>query len=123
MATGYGIDLRKKVIDYLERGGSKREASKVFSIGERTIYAWIKKQKAGDLKAKKRESYPQKIDVAKLKQYVATHPDHTLKEIGPALGVAYQTVSTWLKRLHITRKKKAYFMPSEKKINEMNLKE
>ncbi|MGL5784793.1 MAG: IS630 transposase-related protein, partial [Alphaproteobacteria bacterium] len=54
----------------------------------------------------KRTSFHQKMDVEQLKAYVSANPDHTLKEIGKALNMAYQTVFTWVVRLSLTRKKR-----------------
>ena len=33
----YGIDLRKKVIEFLDNGGTYREAARVFGITQYTI--------------------------------------------------------------------------------------
>ena len=41
----YSIDLRKKVIEFVETKGSASEAAELFSISERTIYNWLKKKK------------------------------------------------------------------------------
>jgi len=38
MARAYSLDLRKKVINFIAQGGEKREAGKVFNIGEDTIF-------------------------------------------------------------------------------------
>ncbi len=105
MAKAYSEDLREKVISYIMNGCSKREAARTFNIGEATIYCWLRLHKAGDLKPKKRTDYPRKVDEQKLRDYVKENPDHTLEQIGQALHLGIQTVSTWLKRLNITRKK------------------
>ena len=36
----YSLDLRQKVINYVENGGRVTEATKVFGIGRSTIYRW-----------------------------------------------------------------------------------
>jgi transposase len=53
MARAYSLDLREKVMFFISNGGGKREASKVFGIGEDTIYRWIRIQETGNLSAKK----------------------------------------------------------------------
>ncbi|MEB3702052.1 IS630 family transposase domain protein [Candidatus Bealeia paramacronuclearis] len=105
MVKAYSEELRKKVISSITSGDRKREAAKVFNVGETTIYRWICLHKQGDIKPKKRTSYPRKVDEQKLRDYVAQNPDHTLKQIAEALGLRFQNVSKWLKRLNITRKK------------------
>ena len=58
----YSIDLKKRVLDFIEEGGSKVEATKRFSVGRRTIFKWInKKREQGTLTNKKRVSSPRKL--------------------------------------------------------------
>ena len=92
MARAYSEDLREKVISYIMSGGNKREAARVFKIGEDTVYRWLRLQKAEDLRTKKRTVYPRKIDELKLRDYVENNPDHTLEQIGQALGLGQQTI-------------------------------
>lgn len=117
MAKAYSEDLRKKVIYQITSGCSKREAAQLFSLGEATVYRWVKLHKSGDIKPKKRAHYSCKVDIEKLKEYVAQNPDHTLKQIGEALGIKFQNVAHWLKRLKITRKKRPHFTKSVTKKN------
>lgn len=105
MARAYSEDLREKVISHIMSGCSKREAAKVFNIGEATVHNWLRLHKAGSLKPKKRTQYPRTGDEKKLRGYVGQNPDHTLKEIAEALGLKFQNVGKWLKHLKITRKK------------------
>ena len=61
MARAYSLDFRKSVVTYIQNGGSKREASRVFRIGEDTIYRWQRLAKKGSLEAKKRTEYKRKV--------------------------------------------------------------
>ncbi|MGC1245798.1 MAG: IS630 transposase-related protein, partial [Spirulinaceae cyanobacterium] len=40
----YSLDLRKKVIKYIEDGGKITSATKVFNLGRATIYRWLNRQ-------------------------------------------------------------------------------
>lgn len=122
MAKAYSEDLREKVISHIMSGCSKREAARVFNIGEDTIYRWLRLHKIGDLKPKKRTIYPQKMNEQKLREYIHTNPDDTLEQIGQALGVGRQAVFTWLKRLNITRKKRQPSTKNVMKKSVLNLK-
>lgn len=122
MARSYSLDLREKVMSYITSGGQKREAAKIFKIGEDTIYRWLRKQKTGDLSPKKRVDFPRKMDPKKLSEYVEKYPDHTLKEIAAALNLAFQTVSSWLRRLGITRKKRPRCTKNEMQRSALNFK-
>lgn len=111
MAKAYSIDLRERVISFVKQGHSKREASKVFNIGEDTIYRWLRRLKMGEpLVAKKRTHFATKVPMEVLKSYVEEHPDHTLKEIGAAIGLSDSKVWKHLNRMNITRKKRPPFM-------------
>ena len=123
MARSYSVDLREKVISYIMGGSSKREAARMFNIGEDTIYRWLRLHKAGDLRPKKRISYPRKMDEEKLKEYVKDHPDHTITEIASALKLGRQTVFSWLRRLNITRKKRPRFTGNAVRKSAINLKD
>jgi len=121
MANAYSEDLRKKVISHIMSGCGKREAARIFNIGEASIYRWIDLQKTGDLKAKKRIAYPCKVDEQQLKDYMINNPDDTLEQIGQALGLGTKTVWTWLRRLNITRKKRQHSTKNVMKKNAPNL--
>lgn len=122
MVKAYSLDLREKVISFVKGGRSKREASQLFAIGEDTIYRWLRLDKTGNLAPKKYKEYPRKIADAVLIEYVEKHPDHTLKEMGQAVGLHSSKVWKYLKRLGITRKKRRPFTQSVVKKKEERLK-
>ena len=121
MAKAYSLDLRKKVISFVAQGGSKRTAAKLFNMGEDTIYQWIRRDKLGDLAPKKRTEFPTKVPLEKLRKYVEDHPDHTLKEIGIAVGLHTSKVWKHLKTLKLTRKKRLHSTKNVTKQNVLSL--
>ncbi|MGL5784037.1 MAG: IS630 transposase-related protein [Alphaproteobacteria bacterium] len=122
MAKAYSLDLRQKVISFIAQGGRKREAAKIFGIGEDTVYRWLRRHKSGTLVAKKRTHFPTKVPLERLVHHVKEHGDHTLHEIGKALGLSPSKVWKHLKRLGITRKKRSRFMQSAARKSVPNLK-
>ncbi|MDB9416254.1 IS630 transposase-related protein, partial [Microcystis aeruginosa] len=46
----YSLDLRKKVIDYVENGGSITKAAALFKIGRATIYRWLSREEGSATK-------------------------------------------------------------------------
>ena len=103
----YSVDLRKKVIEYLEKGHSQREAQEVFGIGLSAVNRWHQKyQKTGDLKDKPPCRPFKKLDPEKLSAYLNEHPDAYLKEIGEAFDCSDIAVIKAFRRLGITRKKR-----------------
>lgn len=102
----YSIDLKKRVLDFIEEGGSKVEAAKRFSIGRRTVFKWInKKRELGSLANKKRVSLPRKLQEESLKKYLRKHPDHYLREIAVVFKVTPEAVLYACKRWNLTYKK------------------
>lgn len=44
MATPYSYDLRRKVIEAIDAGTKKNQASKIFNISRNTINLWLNKR-------------------------------------------------------------------------------
>lgn len=64
MPVPYSYDLRTKVIEAIDRGMKKTEASVIFNVSRNTINLWLKKRaETGDYKAKEnyRRGYGHKI--------------------------------------------------------------
>ena len=100
----YSLDLRKCVLNFIETGGSKSEASRRFGIGRATLYKWLKapdplsRQKPGP-------RHPRKLDPNALREHVSTFPDQTHTERATHFGVSAGCVRYGLKKLGCTRKK------------------
>lgn len=119
----YSHDLRIKALDYLEKGGSQAEASRIFGVTTRTLFNWIKRKKAGSLASSKRkERRPHKVDSEKLKAYLEEHPDAYLREIAQFLGATVTAVFYACKRLKINLKKRHLSTEREMRKKERNFK-
>ena len=94
----YSPDLRKRVLDFIQAGGSKTEAA--FNVGRTTIYKWLN---APDPFAYQRPG--PRIDYDALKQHIADFPDQTLKERAVHFGVSTFCIGYSLKRLGYAKKK------------------
>jgi len=107
MNNGYSIDLRERVVAYIEQGGSKAEASKLFQVSRRTIYYWLeRKAQSGHLAPNKMKPYKtRKLDTAKLLEHVELNADATLEEMAEHFEVSLTTIWYALKRMKVTRKK------------------
>lgn len=120
MTRAYSLDLRERVIQYIENGHDKQSAATLFSVGIATVYRWLKrKSDTGSLKASKRARAYQRIDNEQLKKYIEENPDAFLSEIAEKFSVTEQAIFYALKRLKITRKKRQLFtkkgiIPNEK---------
>jgi transposase len=41
----YSLDLRKRVVDYVENGGGITKAAALFKVGRATIYRWLRERR------------------------------------------------------------------------------
>lgn len=102
----YSIDLRKKVLKYVEEGGSVTEAARLFDISRPAIYQWIKKKSAGSLEDQPPKRPWRKINPEEVIAFVEKHSDLTLAEYGEHFGIKASSMFNVFKRLKISRKKK-----------------
>jgi transposase len=103
----YSIDLRKKVIDYINKGNSQKEAGEIFAIHKNTINRWWLRYKSeGNLTPKKRLGLKSKVDKSKLEEFVRNNPDTTLSAVGIKFGITAGQVGVILKKLGFSYKKK-----------------
>ena len=101
----YSFDLRKRVLDFVDNGGSKAEAERRFRVSRRTIYNWLETQTPFAYE-KPGPKGPRHIDYDALRQHVADFPDSTLVERAKHFGVSKGCISYTLEKLNIPRKKR-----------------
>jgi transposase len=101
----YTLDLRERVVKFLQAGGSKAEAGRRFGVARRTVYRYLAAAKAGQLAPKTSWGKWRKLDPQKLSAHVKKQPDATLKEIATALAVSPNAVWVRLGKLGFTLKK------------------
>lgn len=107
MPAPYSVDLREKVLKYLEQNHTHAEASKLFNIGEATVQRWASQyKKQGHVKPRKRPYAYRIIDPDELKNFLEENPDMFLFEIAEHFSVTLQAIFYACKRLKITRKKR-----------------
>lgn len=121
MSRAYSLDLRERVLAYLEKGNDTKSASKLFTISQRSIQRWVKqKAETGDIKPRKREFAYRKIDYEKLQKHLELNPDQFLYEIAEEFSVTLQAIFYAFKKLRITRKKRHPSTKKEAKKKEQN---
>jgi putative transposase len=102
----YSIDLRERVVKFVEEGGSIAEGARLFDVSRPTIYQWIKKKSSGSLKDNPPKRPWKKIDPQALITFVQKHSDLTLAEYAKHFGIKPSSMFNAFKRLKITRKKR-----------------
>lgn len=103
----YSLDLRKKALEYLEKGGTEEAAAAAFGITTRTLSNWKRRKREQNLAPKPRRLSPSKIDSEQLRQYIQEHPDAYLREIALEFESTLQAIFYACKRLKISLKKRS----------------
>ena len=68
----YSLDLRQKVIIFVENGGTLTKAAYTFGIGRASIYRWLSHPKLSATKVKIRQ---RKLDWKELEKDVKQNPE------------------------------------------------
>ncbi len=101
----YGLDLRERIVSFVKTGGSKVAAAKRFGVARKTVYNYLTLVQAGALSPKTSWGTWKKFEPAKVRTYLAKHPDATLWEIGRAFRGTDVGALSALRLLGITLKK------------------
>ncbi|TAD78895.1 MAG: hypothetical protein EA001_06265 [Oscillatoriales cyanobacterium] len=113
MPAPYSLDLRQKVLQAIESGMSKSEASRVFHLSRNTIDLWFKQRdRTGSLAPKTgyHAGHRAKItDLERFAAFVKAHPDYTQAELAQAWGdgVSPGVIARTIAKLKLTRKKRS----------------
>jgi transposase len=76
------LDLRERVINYVENGGSPSKAAEVFQVGRASIYRWLERVEPIQVKRRNR-----KLDWKALEQDVQINPEARLIDRAQKFGV------------------------------------
>jgi len=97
----YSVDLRERVVTFVEKGGSKSEAARLFGVSRWCVYDWLNRE---TLEPEKQGCpSPWKLSPEDLKAHVEEFPDAYQHERAVALGVSAYAVWYGLKRLGIKK--------------------
>ena len=99
----YSLDLRTRVIDYIEQGGCILSAARIYKVGHSTIYRWLARV---DLKSTKVTRGRRKLDWQALEQDVKENPDLTQSDRALKFGVNISSIGYALQVMKITQKKR-----------------
>ncbi|WP_425394234.1 IS630 family transposase [Chroococcidiopsis thermalis] len=111
MPAPYSYDLRRKVIEAIDSGIGKTQASKIFKISRNTINLWLhKREETGDDRAPVgyQRGYGAKItNLEDFKEFARKHGSQTHAEMAQAwhLEISDRTIGKALKKIGFTRKK------------------
>jgi transposase len=103
--TPYSIDLRSRIVEFVNAGHSKTDAAVHFKVSWKTVYRYCKAAKRGSLEPKPQGGSAKRFDDERLRKEVRDKPSATLKNHAKALGVSHVAVWRRLRQLTITLKK------------------
>ena len=98
----YPIELRERIVEFVNGGGSKAEASRRFKVCRMSVHRYVG---AGNLSPRPQGGSPKRFACEKLRQAVREKPSATLEEYAKVLGVSHSAVWKRLRQMAITLKK------------------
>ncbi len=105
------IDLRKRVLEFVNSGASKSEAARRFKVSRSSIYTWLQSQNALTYQ-KPGPTGPRKLELQALRAHVQAYPDRTQAERAVHFGVSNDCIGYHLNRMKISRKKNDSLHPA-----------
>jgi transposase len=102
----YSLDIRERIVAFVQSGGAKTEAAARFGVSRKTVYRYLGASAAGALAPKTSWGGWRKIDPARVLREIRRRPDATQPEIARIFKATPMGVSHCLRRLGITFKKK-----------------
>jgi transposase len=93
----YSLDFIKKVINFVENGGTITKAAHTFGIGRASIYRWLYRPKLSATKVKSRQ---RKLDWKELEKNVKQNPQSKLSDRAKKFGVNQPAIFYALKRMN-----------------------
>lgn len=119
----YSLDLREKVIKYLELGNSQQSASKIFMLNPSTINRWwLRYKREGNYAPRKRLGRAPRLSISAVKDYIKANPNFKSEDLGKNFGMTSGGAIYWLKKLGYSYKKNTSPMWKPMKGSEDNTK-
>ena len=106
----YSLDLRKRVVDFLEKGGKISKAVENYQVSRATIYRWLDRKDLKPIKVTRRK---RKLDWAAVKKDVEQNPELKLSDRAKSFGVRTNAIWYAMKEMKITRKKRSKIQREE----------
>jgi transposase len=112
----YSEDYKKRVLDYINEGHTKKQAREILKVSTATIKNWKKRlRETGDLKTITPVRSGWIYDATALAAYVEANPQAYLFEVAEHFGGSVSGALYALERIGITLKKRLLHTQSETK--------
>ena len=118
----YSVDLRSRVVDFINEGNKVEEASVIFKVSTSAIRRWlVLHSETGSLEKKPLNRTPRIYKSDELNRYVEENPNALLKDVAERFGGSITGAFYALKREKLTYKKKSLITKNETMQNANNL--
>ena len=115
-------DLRRRVIEYINSGKDYRSASKKFEVSYSSVNRWYRRYKeTGNYEAIPYPGKKAKLSNIEFIEYVDSHQNSTLAQIGSHFGISAKSVHYYMKKCNYSYKKKSLAMWKQKNRKEENI--
>ena len=119
----YSLDLRQKVIRFVNEGNTQRSASRVFNLSKTTVNTWcLRYKKEGHCCARKHLGSSPRIKKESFIKYLTENPNATSEDIGKIFVISASGARYWLKAIGFSYKKKPLPMWKQIRKNEISTK-
>jgi transposase len=116
----YSLDLRERVIKFIESGNSQKSAVELYKLNPSTISRWWHRYKSeGHYAPRIRLGKKPRVSLEKLKLYIEINPNFKTSDMGKHFGMSGSGAFYWLKQLGFSYKKKA--LPTWKLIKKSEI--
>jgi len=106
--------IRIQALKYVDNGGLIVDALEIYDISRSSFQRWrAMNSETGSVAIPPRNTQPYKIDNEKLKSYIHDNPSAYIAEISNHFKLSTGCICEALKRLKISRKKKACYTLKE----------
>ena len=116
MPSAYSLDLRKKVMSYVNKNNSCNSAAIKFDLSPNTVRNWYKRHKAeGHYMSRKVGGKKGRVTPEEVSSYIKKHPNFILSEMGAYFNMTAAGAHYWLKKLGYSYKKKLHLYGSQRR--------
>ena len=103
----YGKDLRMKVINFIQKGNTQKQAVEVFCINKNTISSWWQRYRQdGCVSSKSMKGAKPSIDKEQFIDFIKSNSDARVSDIAAHFNLSQGGAFYWLKKLKFVFKKK-----------------
>jgi transposase len=85
----YSLDLRERVIKFIESGNSQKAATELYPLNPSTINIWwLRYKREGHYNPRLRAGKKPRVNMEQLKRYIKSNPNFKTSDMGKHFGMS-----------------------------------